>query len=207
MVSLSTLCRYLRYKIEYSVEVSMKGYRRGQISDIEVGDAIWKNIFQGKLTFMTWNKGEEMTPAIAAQGETLLVRKLPAANPTHVFIGDLVVLKDPEKSNNYLVRRLAATEGYEMASTDEKDEPFVLDKDECWVLADNDKLKPKEAYDSRLFGPVSMSSIIGRVIYCLRTAVDHGPIQNSPFGMQKDSPILEVELDVDEMARKGKTET
>lgn len=30
-----------------------------------------------------------------------------------------------------------------MASTDEKDEPFVLDEDQCWVLADNDSLKPK----------------------------------------------------------------
>lgn len=52
-------------------------------------------------------------------------------------------MKDPEKSDNYLVRRLAAIEGYEMVSTDEKDEPFVLDKDECWVLADNESLKPK----------------------------------------------------------------
>ena len=54
-----------------------------------------------------------------------------------------MLLKDPEKSDNFLVRRLAAIEGYEMVSTDEKDDPFVLDKDECWVLADNDKLKPK----------------------------------------------------------------
>ena len=54
-----------------------------------------------------------------------------------------MLLKDPEKSDNFLVRRLAAIEGYEMVSTEEKDDPFVLDKDECWVLADNDKLKPK----------------------------------------------------------------
>ena len=54
-----------------------------------------------------------------------------------------MLLKDPEKSDNFLVRRLAAIEGYEMVSIDEKDDPFVLDKDECWVLADNDKLKPK----------------------------------------------------------------
>jgi len=145
-----------------------------------------------------------MAPTIAEQGGTLLVRKLPAADPKRVFVGDVVVLKDPEKSDNYLVRRLAAIEGYEMASTDEKDDPFVLDKDECWVLADNEKLKPKEANDSRLFGPVHMTDIVGRVIYCLRTAVDHGPVQNSYFGMRKDSPVLEVELDVDEMAKNQK---
>lgn len=60
-----------------------------------------------------------------------------------VFVGDVVVLKDPEKSDNYLVRRLAAIEGYEMVSTDEKDEPFVLETDQCWVLSDNETLKAK----------------------------------------------------------------
>lgn len=60
-------------------------------------------------------------------------------------------MKDPEKSDNYLVRRLAATEGYEMVSKDEKEEPFVLEKDQCWVLADNDKLKPKVFHNIRDF--------------------------------------------------------
>jgi hypothetical protein len=63
-----------------------------------------------------------------------------------VFVGDVVLLKDPEKSDDLIVRRLAALEGYEMASTDEKDEPFVLEKDQCWVLADNQALKPKVIY-------------------------------------------------------------
>lgn len=60
-----------------------------------------------------------------------------------VFVGDVVVVKDPQKSDDYLVRRLAAIEGYEMISKEEKDEPFILDKDECWVLADNENLKAK----------------------------------------------------------------
>lgn len=204
MVSHTTWLRYLARRFEYSVALSYKSYKHGQISNTEVGDTVWKTFFQGKLTFLHWNKGEEMAPTIAPEGGTLLVRKLPAADPQRVFVGDVVVMKDPEKLDNYLVRRLAATEGYEMVSKDEKDEPFVLEKDQCWVLADNDKLKPKEAKDSRLFGPVSMNDIIGRVLYCLRTAVDHGPIQNSQFSMQKDLPVLEVELDVDEMAKNHK---
>jgi len=60
-----------------------------------------------------------------------------------VFVGDVVVLKDPDKPDDYLVRRLAAIEGYEMVSRDEKEEPFILDADQCWVLADNEALKPK----------------------------------------------------------------
>ncbi|MCD9560723.1 hypothetical protein HAX54_019471 [Datura stramonium] len=182
----------------------MQNYKGGQITDRELGDTIWKNFFQGKLTFMHYNKGEEMAPTLGAQGGTLLVRKIPWVDPTKVFVGDVVVLKDPIKSDDYLVRRLAAIEGYEMVSTDEKDEPFVLEKDQCWVLADNENVKPKEAKDSRTFGPVSLTDIVGRAIYCLRTAVDHGPVNNSHFSMQKDSPVLEVELDVDEMARSHK---
>ncbi|KAL7226412.1 hypothetical protein ACSBR1_021501 [Camellia fascicularis] len=204
MVSLSTWFRYIAHKLEYSVSLSWKNYKRGQITDREVGDAIWKNLFQGKLTYLHWNKGEEMAPTIIGQGGTLLVRKLPSTDPTRVFVGDVVVVKDPENTDNYLVRRLAAIEGYEMVSTDEKDEPFVLEKDQCWVLSDNENLKPKEAKDSRIFGPVPMTDIVGRVIYCLRTAVDHGPVQNSHFSMRKDSPVLEVELDVDEMAKRDK---
>nr|KJB11336.1 hypothetical protein B456_001G254000 [Gossypium raimondii] len=145
-----------------------------------------------------------MAPTIGEQASTLLVRKIPIADPTRVFLGDVIVLKDPDNSENYLVRRLAATEGYEMVSKDEKDEPFVLEKDQCWVLADNDKLKPKEAKDSRLFGPVSMTDIVGRVIYSLRTAVDHGPVLNSHYSMRKDSSLLEIELDVSDMMKNHK---
>ncbi|XVE77923.1 hypothetical protein DITRI_Ditri13aG0103300 [Diplodiscus trichospermus] len=204
MVSLSTWCRYIVHKLEYSFSLGWKSYKRGQISDRELQDAVWKNVFQGKLTYLHWNKGEAMAPTTGEQGGTLLVRKIPAADPTRVFVGDVVVFKDPDNSDNYLVRRLAATEGYEMVSKDEKDEPFVLEKDQCWLLADNEKLKPKEAKDSRLFGPVPMTNIVGRVIYCLRTAVDHGPVQNSHSSMRKDSPVLEIELDVDEMVKNHK---
>ncbi|XP_031251634.1 uncharacterized protein LOC116109547 isoform X1 [Pistacia vera] len=204
MVSLSTWFRYVSHKLEYSVSISWKNYKQGHIRDIEYLDSIGKYLFQGKLTYLHWNKGEEMAPVIGGQGGTLLVRKLPFVDPNRVYIGDVVVLKDPEKSDNYLVRRLAAVEGYEMVSTDEKDEPFVLEKDQCWVLADNENIKPKEANDSRTFGPVPMTNIVGRVLYCLRTAVDHGPVLNSHLSMRQDSPVMEVELDVEDMVKNHK---
>ncbi|XP_027096531.1 uncharacterized protein LOC113762883 isoform X2 [Coffea eugenioides] len=199
MVSISTLLRYVGCRMEYAARVGMKSYERGA-KDVD----IMKNFFQGKLTFLHFNKGEEMAPTIGSQGGTLLVRKIPMPDAKRVFVGDLVVLKDPANSDDYLVRRLAAIEGYEMVSTDDKDEPFVLEDDQCWVLADNENIKPKEAHDSRTFGPVSMTDIVGRVIYCLRNAVDHGPVSNSQFSMRYDSPILEVELDVDEMVKNHK---
>ncbi|CAA3024913.1 Hypothetical predicted protein [Olea europaea subsp. europaea] len=178
MVAHMTWLRYIASKIDYSISLTWKTYRRGQIADTGLLDSVWKTLFQGKMT------------------------KILAADPTRVGVGDVVVLKDPMSIEKYLVRRLAAIEGYEMASIDEKDEPFVLERDQCWLLADNENLKTKqEAYDSRTFGPVSMIEIIGRVICCLRTVVDHGPVNNSHFSARKDLPVLEVELDVDEMAK------
>ncbi|KAK9287950.1 hypothetical protein L1049_016395 [Liquidambar formosana] len=190
--------------VSYNVSIVMQKKIIGQITEREFNDSVWKNFFQGKLTYLHWNKGEEMTPTIGGQVETLLVRKLPTADPNRVFVGDVVVLKNPESPDNHLVRRLAATKGYEMVSTDEKDEPFVLEDDQCWVVSDNETLKAKEAKDSRTFGPISMTDIVGRVIYSLRTTGDHGPVQNSQYGMTMDSSVLEVELDVDEMANSTK---
>lgn len=204
MVPLSTWFRYINHKLEYSVSVGWKLYNKGKITHGELHETVWKHLIDGKMTFLHCNKGAEMAPTIGPQGGTLLVRKIPVPDPNRVFVGDVVVLKAPDKSKEYLVRRLAATEGYEMVSKDEKEEPFVLDKNECWVLADNEALKPKEANDSRSFGPVNMSDIIGRVIYCLRSAVDHGPVQNSHFSVKNDTPILEIELDVDEMVKNHK---
>ncbi|XP_078160968.1 mitochondrial ATP-independent inner membrane protease subunit 2-like isoform X2 [Carex rostrata] len=230
MVSLSTWVRYAAIKLDYSLSLGLKKYNVGQINARELSDAIVKNFMQGRLTFTYWTKGEEMSPTIS-DGGTLLVRKLPAPTPTYfdslshfpflfvlsfdkgtanfisemqVFVGDVVLVKDPENSN-VIVRRLAATEGYEMVSSDEKEEPFVLDKDQCWVLSDNTSLKPKEARDSRLFGPVPMTDIIGRVIYALRSAVDHGPVENSHSAINHDRDVLAVELDVNQMAKNSKS--
>ncbi|CAH9073780.1 unnamed protein product [Cuscuta europaea] len=206
MVSAATLIRYVFNKGEYAYSICKKGYIAGHITEKEASNFLVKHILLGKLTFLQhFNKGEEMVPTMGPHGGTILVRKIAASSPKQVFVGDVVVLKDPVKSGNLLVRRLTAIEGYEMVSTDEKDEPFVINEDECWVEADNESIKPKDANDSRTFGPVCMDDIIGRVIYCIRSAVDHGPVNNSKLGSQKDAPVLEVELDVEEMMKNHKT--
>ncbi|XP_020213171.1 uncharacterized protein LOC109797525 isoform X1 [Cajanus cajan] len=196
--SFSTWCRYLANKLEYTL-LSLKSYEGGQQSDF-----IYKTMMLRKLTYVYRNEGDQVAPTSIGKAETLLVRKLPIAAPKNVSVGDLVVLKNPEKKDNYLVRRLTAIEGYEMVSTNDKDETFILEKDQCWVEADNKSLKPKEARDSRSFGPVDMTDIVGRVIYRLRTCVDHGCVRNSHSSMLKDWPVLAVELDVEEMSKNHK---
>lgn len=196
--------RYLFTKANASASTSIKSYQAGQISGKQFLDRLWKDIFQERMTFFRTMKGEEMEPTFNAKGETLLVRKIPSPCPRSVFVGDVVVLKDPLNPEQERVRRVAAIEGDKMVSTDETDIPFELEQGSCWVVCDNTSVNPRNAADSRTFGPVSMSNIIGRAIYTGRSSLDHGLVANSEEAMRQDSPILAVELDIEELSQNTK---
>ena len=67
----------------FTASVSKQKYNVGQINSTELTDAIWKNFFQGKLTFTHWTKGgEAMAPIVSPTGGALLVRKLANLSPT-----------------------------------------------------------------------------------------------------------------------------
>ena len=70
----------------------------------------------------------------------------------------------------------------------------------CWVLADNEDLKPSQVIDSRSFGPLPFSNIIGRIMYHAVSATDHGAVDNSEAARIADAPVLETELDVEKLA-------
>ncbi|KAH9551745.1 hypothetical protein CY35_09G029000 [Sphagnum magellanicum] len=194
-----TWARYFLTKIKVSLAQSIRSYELGNIKEREIYDSIVKNVVQGRLTFKRLFKGTEMTPTFASHGETLLIRSLPRPSPRSVFVGDVVMLEDPDNPQRELVRRVAALEGEEMLSSNDNEEGFKLQPGTCWVLCDNGGISPKEAVDSRSFGPLPLSNIIGRAIYCSRSPVEHGFVQNSDEAMHVDSPVLAVELDVEEM--------
>lgn len=64
----------------------------------------------------------------------------------------------------------------------------------CWVLADNPDMKPPQVIDSRTFGFIPMSNILGRVIYAGSSPTEHAPVINSPLAQAVDDPILEQEV-------------
>ncbi|GFP85423.1 hypothetical protein PHJA_000686000 [Phtheirospermum japonicum] len=104
MASPSTWFRYFASKLQYSISLTQKTNGGDHIMGGNRLDTILKTIFIGKLTFLHGNKGEEMAPTIGTRGGTLLVRRIPDADPTKVYVGDVVVLKDPMDSDKYLVR-------------------------------------------------------------------------------------------------------
>lgn len=53
---------------------------------------------------------------------------------------------------------------YRLVATMRSTPMLSPDQGQCWVLADNEELQPPAVLDSRTFGPLDLSSIIGRWI-------------------------------------------
>lgn len=196
-------CDYLSQKTHYaSILTFQKYYAAGltRVAKQELWITLMKYLLQEKMTYMCPNKGSEMMPTISAQ-DMLVVRKFLwletdsrlRSRHEQIYVGDVVVLRDPFDPNNYLVRRLAALSGHEMVSTNEEDEPFVVEDGQCWVLSDNQNLKPEESKDSRTYGPFSITNILGRVMYRFQSYEDNGVVVNSELSMLRDMPLLYAE--------------
>lgn len=124
--------------------------------------------------------------------ERLIIRRLSGAAQTYlnrIHVGDLVVIRDPHDDRRKYVRRVSGLEGAHMASR-LGDAPFSIPAQHCWVVRENGSV---EAPDSRSFGPLALNYIIGRVMYAIRSATDHGQVVNSPYAMACDSIVLSQE--------------
>ncbi len=108
-------------------------------------------------------QGSSMQPTLE-EGQRLLVLRGPAL-VSGVQDGDVVVIRDPE-SSAYIVKRI-----YRMGG--ETVEPILKPIDAAWnpsgylvpqqtvfVLGDN----LRQSEDSRLFGPVPISRVVGKVL-------------------------------------------
>ncbi|CAI5464116.1 unnamed protein product [Closterium sp. Yama58-4] len=105
-----------------------------------------------------------------------------------------------------IFRRVAAVEGDEMVSSQPSDEPFRIDKDQYWVLADNPAVPAKEALDSRTLGPVHVRDMVGRALYVVRSALDHEPIHNSDQAMLADSAVMAMECNIEDLLKRKNEE-
>ncbi len=92
-------------------------------------------------------EGPSMEPAFRA-GEHLLVDRLAYRRRTP-RVGEVVVLRDPERPDRYLLKRIATAPPMQPAPQ----------RGQYFVLGDNAAV----SRDSRAFGPVAREQIIGRV--------------------------------------------
>lgn len=126
------------------------------------------------------------------KNDRLVIRRLSGTTQTflnRVYVNDVVVIKDPNDDRRKYVRRIAALEGAQMVSKDGV-APFKVPARHCWVERDNAQA---DAPDSKLFGPLALDYIIGRVMYAIRSATDHARVANSPYAMVSDSIVMAQE--------------
>ena len=169
--------------------------------------------------------GEAMAPAISTASRfgpkrdgngmvMLLVRELrypefgenqqnPAVwvMPRRAHVGDVVAFRDPEAlstGEGLMVRRVAALEGGALESSDPDVPDATVPREHAWVVCDNDEARG--ARDSRTFGPLDLRRVVGRVVYAVRSATDHGRVHNSREARWVDDPVVRVELDVEQLA-------
>ena len=95
-------------------------------------------------------EGRSMEPTLAPGDRLIVVR----ARTLHA--GDVVAVRDPRDPAHILVKRIGA----------------VLE-DEVVVRGDN----PEASTDSRTFGPVPSSAVVGRVVRCYSPSWRAGPVR------------------------------
>jgi hypothetical protein len=164
-----------------------------------VHKAVMESAFK-PLTRIIRFTGPAMAPTLNRQAikdpaaeEYVMTRRVPRPAPDTVRNGDVVCFKHPLGSPgaSLMVRRVAASGG-EVLHSDVDD--HQLAPDVVWVLSDNKTLEPPLVEDSRSFGPVPLSNVVGRCIYAIRNRADREHIRNHPAWKAQDEEIVRVEL-------------
>lgn len=122
--------------------------------------------------------------------------------PRRAHVGDVVAFRDPDAlttGGGLMVRRVAALEDAALESSDPETPDLIVPKEHAWVVADNEA--DDDFRDSRTFGPVDLRRVVGRVVYAVRSATDHGVVHNSAEARWVDDPVVRVELDVEQLAK------
>jgi hypothetical protein len=128
--------------------------------------------------------------------------------PRPARVGDVVAFIHPDtvaKSEHeqvVLIRRVAALAGDLLESVLPENEntetkTFQLPKNKAWVVADN---PATDAPDSRNFGPIAIDTIVGRVVYHVRSSIDHGTVGNNPLSVDEDAAVVAAEVDANVIA-------
>ena len=161
--------------------------------------------FSAPLTQVIKFTGPAMSPLLnrkagtagdtAATHEFLLTHKLVEPSPTNVLKGDVVAFKHPlagVEPGALMVRRVVAAGGDVLES--DTTPSHQLAPETVWVTAENQELEPPHVEDSRTFGPVQLSNIVGRCIYAIRSKADRDHIANNAKWAALDRDIVAVEL-------------
>jgi len=103
--------------------------------------------------------GSSMAPALHP-GDRLVVVRLPWRPPFGPVPGQVVAVRDPRRPDRILIKRVR--------SVDRRSGTLEVEGDD-----------PRASTDSRSFGPVSRSAIVGRAVYRYAPAGRNGAVPGS----------------------------
>eukprot|EP00877_Chromochloris_zofingiensis_P005976 jgi/Chrzof1/1631/Cz10g15030.t1 len=206
---------YMAVKLKCAVEECLAelGSWRSSHSNSSFKEALsqaaakFTETYNKQLTSAIAITGTAMAPSLNKDGltdktsaEKLVMRLIPRPSSKTVSVGDVVAFKSPldHARKHVMVRRVAALEREWMESSS-PDQDFQIPLGHCWVLADNPDLEPPEVVDSRVFGHIPMDSILGRIIYRVKSAEQHGPVLNSARALAEDMAVIQHEVDLEQL--------
>ncbi|MBN17941.1 MAG: signal peptidase I [Chloroflexi bacterium] len=114
-------------------------------------------------------KGNSMSPALK-EGDLLFVKKSTSKN-FKLKANDIIILNNPDNPNSYIIKRLIGLPNEKIEDINKRNYSLVIKTDnnisdyqlsinEYFVIGDNHNYST----DSRHFGPIKYSEIIGKVI-------------------------------------------
>ncbi|GIL42131.1 hypothetical protein Vafri_197, partial [Volvox africanus] len=193
------------------------GSRGGFLDVVQAAYRHAREVYASPATEHLYLTGPAMAPTLNWKGakdasarERLVVRLLRHPGSHNVLVGDVVAFHSPlalpDDSTHVMVRRVAAVEGDEMVSSSDAEPPFLIPPGHCWVIADNSQLRPEagEVIDSRSYGHIPFSAVIGRVVYAASSRATHGPVRNNPAHSEvggEDAAVVAAEVDVERILR------
>ncbi|GIL74236.1 hypothetical protein Vretifemale_4239, partial [Volvox reticuliferus] len=193
------------------------GSHGGLLNVVQAAYRHAREVYDSPVTEHLYLTGPAMAPTLNWKGakdasarERLVVRLLRHPGSNNVLVGDVVAFHSPlalpDDVTHVMVRRVAAVEGDEMVSSSGAEPPFLIPPGHCWVLADNSQLRPEagEVIDSRSYGHIPFSAVIGRVVYAASSRATHGPVRNNPAHSEvggEDAAVVAAEVDVERILR------
>ncbi|OMJ19224.1 Mitochondrial inner membrane protease subunit 1 [Smittium culicis] len=106
-----------------------------------------------------------MMPTISSDNDLLVIKKLSDSQKQHLDIGDLVVSYSPNDPSKLIVKRLLGTQGdtviLDPLNSPLSERKITVPAGHCWLQGDN----YHASLDSRSYGPVPCTLIIGKVVF------------------------------------------
>lgn len=135
--------------------------------------------------------GPSMLPTIKGSGEYIFIDRISYIKSKYIehkdyTRGDVVVVVCPYDASKSICKRVTAIEGDRIVNNKNPLHPMevIIPKGHVWLVGDN----PNASHDSRMYGPVPIGLLKGKVIWKLMGGGGSLVLQNEPNNDNNPEP-------------------